>query len=330
MKVRPTARSLRQPLLTTLTLVGFVSLAVPVYAEGPTPPKAGRVVAITFDDLPYASDGSTVSPDAAIAAQRHIVSALRRARVPATGFVNEDKVKALGPVGPRLLADWNKGLLALGNHGYSHFDSNNLDVAGIEKEVVKGEATIRPLAASRDRSIPFFRFPYNHVGDTEAKRLTIEKLFASHGYKLAASTIDTSDYLFNSAYERAFAKRNRTMMQRVERAYLDHTRVQITYYGELDRKVLGREVPAIMLLHANRLNAATIETLLGLFRLAGYGFVSLAQAQADPAYSAMPAVATKLGPMWGYRWARERQVKIDGRLEQEPPAWISEYASQTS
>ncbi|WP_242187613.1 polysaccharide deacetylase family protein [Sphingomonas sp. CARO-RG-8B-R24-01] len=317
-------------MLTTLTLVGFASLAVPVYAEGPTPPKAGRVVAITFDDLPYANDGSTVSPDAAIAAQRNIVSALRRARVPATGFVNEDKVKALGPVGPRLLADWNKSLLALGNHGYSHFDSNNLDVAGIEKEVVKGEATIRPLAASRDRSIPFFRFPYNHVGDTEAKRLTIEKLLASHGYKLAASTIDTSDYLFNSAYERAFAKRNKTMMQRVERAYLDHTRVQITYYGELDRKVLGREVPAIMLLHANRLNAATIEPLLGLFRLAGYGFVSLGQAQADPAYSAMPAVATKFGPMWGYRWARERQVKIDGRLEQEPPAWISEYASQTS
>jgi peptidoglycan/xylan/chitin deacetylase (PgdA/CDA1 family) len=329
MKVRPTARSLRQPLLTTLTLVGFASLAVPVYAEGPTPPKAGRVVAITFDDLPYASDGSTVSPDAAIAAQRHIVGALRRARVPATGFVNEDKVQALGPVGPRLLADWNKGLLALGNHGYSHFNSNDLDVAGIEKEVVKGEATIRPLAASSDRSIPFFRFPYNHVGDTEAKRLTIEKLLASHGYKLAASTIDTSDYLFNSAYERAFAKRNKAMMQRVEHAYLDHTRVQIIYYGELDRKVLGREVPAIMLLHANRLNAATIEPLLGLFRSAGYGFVSLAQAQADPAYSVMPAVATKFGPMWAYRWARERQVKVDGRLEQEPPAWISAYAGKT-
>ncbi len=312
-----------------LVLVGFTSLTVPAAAGGLTPPKAGRVVAITFDDLPYASDGSAVSPDAAIAAQRHIISALRRARIPATGFVNEDKVQALGPAGPHLLADWNKGLLALGNHGYSHFDSNDLDIAGIEKEVMKGEATIRPMAASSGRPIQFFRFPYNHVGDSEAKRLAIEKLLASHGYKLAASTIDTSDYLFNSAYERAFAKRNTATMKRIERAYLDHTRVQITYYGELDRKVLGREVPAIMLLHANRLNAATIEPLLGLFRSAGYRFVSLAQAQADPAYLAMPAVATKFGPMWAYRWARERQVRVDGRLEQEPPAWISAYASKT-
>lgn len=185
------------------------------------------------------------------------------------------------------------------------------------------------MATSSDRPISFFRFPLNHVGDTETKRLAIEKLLASHGYKLAASTIDTSDYLFNNAYERALIERDKGMMQQVRRAYLDHTRVQIAYYGELDRKVLGRDVPAIMLLHANRLNAATIEALLGLFRSAGYGFVSLARAQADPAYSAMPAVATKFGPMWAYRWARERQVKVDGRLEQEPPDWISAYASKT-
>ena len=330
MKVRPTARSLCQLLMTTLALVGFACLAVPVSAERSPPAKAGRVVAITFDDLPYASDGPPVSPDAANAAQRQIVSALRRARVPATGFVNEDKVQALGPAGSRLLAEWNKGLLALGNHGYSHFDSNDLDVAGIEKEVMKGETTIRSLATSSDRSIPFFRFPYNHVGDTETKRIAIEKLLVSHGYRLAASTIDSSDYLFNSAYERAVTARDKAMMQRIERAYLDHSRAQIAYYGELSCKVLGRDVPAIMLLHANRLNAATIKPLLGLFRSAGYGFVSLAQAQADPAYSAMPAVATKFGPMWAYRWARERLVKVDGRQEQEPPAWVSAYAGETS
>lgn len=328
MNARPTTHPLDRLLRTALVLIGFATCAVIASAEEPTPPKAGRVVAITFDDLPYASDGSTVSPDAAIATQRHIVSALRRARIPATGFVNEDKVQALGPVGPRLLAEWNKGLLALGNHGYSHFDSNDLDVAGIEKEIVKGETTIRPMASSSNRPISFFRFPYNHVGDTETKRLAIEKLLASHGYRLAASTIDTSDYLFNSAYERAFAKRDKAMMQRIERAYLDHSRVQIAYYGELSRQVFDREVPSIMLLHTNRLNAATIEPLLGLFRSAGYSFVSLTQAQADPAYSAMPAVATKFGPMWAYRWARERQVKVDGRLEQEPPAWISAYAGE--
>ena len=314
--------------------IGRVLLVLLLLAECLTPtiatsdrmtlPVAPRhVVAITFDDLPYVNEGSKTPVQAAIAAQHRIVQALRREHVPATGFVNEDKVQALGAVGPRLLVEWNRGLLALGNHGYSHFDSNDLDVAGIEREIVKGESTIRPMADAAGHSIPFFRFPYNHVGDTEAKRVAIAQVLADHGYTLAASTIDTSDYMFNTAYERAFAARKTAAMKQIKRAYLDYSRIQIAYYDRLDRRVIGRDVPAIMLLHVNRLNAATIKPLLELFRSAGYGFVSLAEAQVDPVYSAMPAVATKYGPMWGYRWARERRLKVDGRLEQEPPAWIS-------
>ena len=85
-----------------------------------------------------------------------------------------------------------------------------------------------------------------------------------------------------------------------------------------------------MLLHANRLNAAVLDRLLGLFRSANYRFVSLAEAQSDPAYATSPATATKFGPMWAYRWARERKIKVDGRLEQEPPAWIGDYADATA
>lgn len=322
----PADHFIRRLSAALLAIVGFFARAGLASAQEPAGATSTRVVAITFDDLPYVSRESPTSPAEAIVTERKIVSVLRRARVPATGFVNEEKVQALGPIGRRLLAKWNKGHLELGNHGYSHFDSNNLEIAGIEREIVLGEATIRPLATSARRSVPFFRFPYNHVGDTEAKRVAIERLLKEHGYKLAASTIDTSDYLFNAAYEQAIAKRDKVMMERIEKAYLDHSRVQIAYYGNLGRTVLGREVPAIILLHANRLNAATIQQLLGLFRSARYRFVSLAQAQADPVYSAMPAVATKFGPMWAYRWVREREVKVDGRLEQDPPAWIGAYA----
>lgn len=290
--------------------------------------RNGPVVAITFDDLPYANVRTPTHAAEAVEAQRRIVQALRNARVPATGFVNEDKVEAFGTAGPQMLVDWNTGLLTLGNHGYSHFDSNEISLDAIKREIVKGEATIGPMAASVGRKIRFFRFPYNHVGDTEAKRSAIETLLGELGYKLAASTIDTSDYIFNDAYERAFNSHDMEMMLRIEETYLDYSRVQVTYYGDLGLKIFGREIPAIMLLHANRLNAATIEPLLELLRSAGYEFVSLAQAQADPAYSSMPAVATKFGPMWAYRWARERQVTIDGRLEKEPPTWIGNYANE--
>lgn len=87
-------------------------------------------------------------------------------------------------------------------------------------------------------------------------------------------------------------------------------------------------MPAIMLLHTNRLNSATIGQLLALFRSAGYGFVSLTEAQCDPAYST-PVAATKFDLRWAYRWARARQVEVDRRQEQEPPAWVGAYASDT-
>lgn len=35
-----------------------------------------------------------------------------------------------------------------------------------------------------------------------------------------------------------------------------------------------------------------------------------------------PCLATRFGPMWGYRCARERHVRVDGALEQEPPTWL--------
>ncbi|WP_179188366.1 polysaccharide deacetylase family protein [Sphingomonas sp. IBVSS2] len=293
------------------------------------PPAAERRVAITFDDLPYvhaSARGEAGGARVAADANRAIVAALKRQRVPATGFVTEQHVRALGDAGPALLREWNQGLLELGNHGARHADSNGLDIDGIGREVIDGEATIRPMVEAAGRKLRFFRFPYNHVGDTVEKRQAAEALLARHGYRLAAATIDTSDYVFDQAYERALKGADDWMRRRIEEAYLAHSRTQIAYYATLDRTVLGYEPPAILLLHLNRLNAATMDRLLRLIRQQDYRFVSLDEAQSDPAYRESPRIATKYGPMWGYRWAKERQVKVDGSKEQEPPEWVARYA----
>ena len=79
-----------------------------------------------------------------------------------------------------------------------------------------------------------------------------------------------------------------------------------------------------MLLHANRLNADTIDELLKIFERLRYKFVTLSQAQSDPAYREPDKFVTAEGWMWGYRWARELNIKVDGRLEPEVPAWVIE------
>jgi hypothetical protein len=242
------------------------------------------------------------------------------------GFVNELKLRELGDDGVTILGEWNRGIFELANHSYSHADSNKLTLAEIEQEVVQGERVSKPLAEAAGRSVQFFRFPYNHIGNTEEKRVGIERLLARHGYRMAASTIDTSDYLFGKAYERALAQKDRPMRRRIEEAYLDHTRQQIQYYSDLNAKVLGYHPPDIIVLHLNSLNAAVADRMLRIFKALNYKFVSLAEAQSDPAYKRSPAFATQYGPMWGYRWARERGIKVDGSLEKEPPQWVATYA----
>ena len=89
--------------------------------------------------------------------------------------------------------------------------------------------------------------------------------------------------------------------------------------------MLGYEPPQVMLLHDNLLNADTIDDVLALFRERGYRFVSLAEAEKDPAYRIPETHPTPYGIMWGYRWATERGVKVNGRLEKEPPDWVTHY-----
>ncbi len=307
-------------LLSVLAVLAFGASAPPAIAGEKREPK---LVAITFDDLPFASATSEARSDA-VRVNKSIRKVLVRQRVPATGFVTEKNVQVLREDGPLMLRSWMRDGLELGNHGATHADSNDLDVTGVRQEIVAGESTIAPLAKEFGRPIAFYRFAYNHVGNTEAKRSAMEALLSERGYRLAASTIDTSDYLFDQAYRRAAG--NPAMQRRIEEAYLDHSRAQILYYGALNQQVLGREPPAVLVLHMNRLNAATLEPLLAIFRSEGFRFVSLDRAQADDAYRTAPAVATPFGPMWGYRWARERGVRVDGSEEQEPPAWVRTFA----
>jgi hypothetical protein len=81
----------------------------------------------------------------------------------------------------------------------------------------------------------------------------------------------------------------------------------------------------VMLLHINRLNADVMDEIFAVFINKGCRFVTLAEAQSHPAYRTAITAPTRFGPMWGYRWAQALGVKVDGRLEPQPPAWVLQY-----
>jgi peptidoglycan/xylan/chitin deacetylase (PgdA/CDA1 family) len=290
-----------------------------------------RTVAVTVDDLPYAKGNGAVAAslsDAAAAEDinRKLLAAFRHHHVPVTGFVVQKGVEELGiAAGTQILRKWTNGDFDLGNHTYSHPDVNELPLSQIEDEIVQGEALFVPLMKQAAKKPEFFRFPMNHTGDTKEKHEQVAAFLSRRGYRLATCTIDTTDYVFNDAYVRMLAKQDEPSVRKLRLEYLSYTSAEIDYYAELSKQVLGYEPPEVMVLHDNRLNADMIEQLIALFEKKQYKFVSLERAQSDPAYQIPDTYITKYGPMWGYRWAAERGVKVNGRLEPDPPEWILQY-----
>jgi peptidoglycan/xylan/chitin deacetylase (PgdA/CDA1 family) len=270
-----------------------------------------RTVAVTVDDLPFAGAAHGAEAD-----NRKLLAAFQRHRVPTVGFVIQQHVESMGAVGSAILREWTRLGFELGNHTYTHADSNALSMERFEQEIVKGEGGRHPK---------FFRFPMNHAGDTKEKHDTWAEFLAQRGYKLAVCTIENSDYLFNQAYVRMLVKNDMPSAEKLRAGYLTYTSAEIDYYAALDKQVLGYAPAEIMLLHDNALNAAVIEQLLSMFEEKQFRFVTLDTALSDPAYHAPDTYVTKFGPMWGYRWAAQRGVKVNGSLEPDPPQWILDY-----
>jgi peptidoglycan/xylan/chitin deacetylase (PgdA/CDA1 family) len=312
----------------SLILVALV-FSWPVAAAG-----QGRTVALTFDDLPLAAAGSeNLKPGERVAEARAvnqaILAALKRHHVWAIAFVNEKKVVADGATeqNREILRQWIRSGNDLGNHTFSHADLSKISAAEFEQDVLDGEASIKTLMAEKGQPLRFLRFPFNHTGETAEKQRTIADFLKQHGYEVATCTIDNSDYVFARAYSAALHKRDLRSAQRLRSAYLAFTETEIEYYSRLDHQVFGREIPHVMLLHANRLNADMLDRILSIFEHMHYRFVTLDEAQSDPAYKTPDTFATPYGWMWGYRWAKELNVKVDGSQEAEVPAWVTAYGN---
>ncbi len=271
-----------------------------------------RSVALTFDDLPSAD---TTDPDTALRMNRTILRALKHFHAPSIGFVNEKKVETLGR---QPLQGWSQNGNSLGNHAYAHLDLNTLTAEQFQQEVVRGEPSLPPHPR-------WLRFPFNHSGETAEKQAAVQAFLSTRGYRIAACTIDNEDYEWSRAYDLLLRKHATAQARRLRAEYLIYTASKIDYYSDLHAQVFGRSIPHVMLLHVNQLNAATIAQALEIFKSKRYRFVTLEQAQSDPAYETPLPQATAYGPMWGYRWAKALHVKIDGSREPSPPEWVVHY-----
>src|SRR5262245_5208409 len=252
-----------------------------------------REVAVTFDDLPVvgASD---------IAAQQEITQKLLYAitsnKVPAIGFVNENKLFEGSVQDERrvgLLQRWLDAGLELGNHSFSHPDLHRVPLDAFQDDVIRGEEVTQRLLSRRGEKLRYFRHPFLHVGrDLETKK-RLEAFLSSRGYRVAPVTVDNSDWIFASAYAKAASRADRQVMERIASAYLTYMEEKFDYYERQSRELLGYEIKQVLLLHANALNADRFHGLATMMKRRGYEFISLGKALEDRAYS---SIDTFTGP----------------------------------
>jgi peptidoglycan-N-acetylglucosamine deacetylase len=281
-----------------------------------------NVIAITVDDLP------AVDEHLAIADIRrntsHILDAMKRHGVTATGFVNEDKLAVPGEVDARvdLLRSWSDAGMDLGNHGFGHLAFQKTPLDRYEEAVMNGETITRRLLEERHRSLVYYRYPYNQTGPTLEIRDQFLQFLAVHQYKVAPFTIEDDDSIFAAVYADALVRGDRALADRVRRAYMVNLELALRTFESMSQSLFGRQINQVLLIHANKLNADTLSLTLNHLERRGYHFVALEQALRDPAYASPDGYVGPYGPSWLRRWADGMKRDLPVRGQPDPQDWI--------
>jgi peptidoglycan/xylan/chitin deacetylase (PgdA/CDA1 family) len=243
-------------------------------------------VAITVDDLPVHGDLPAGMTRAEIA--KKMIEAFKAKGVPgAYGFVNAKNIGVNGDTEKdSVLKIWADSGFPLGNHTFSHIDLNTASVQAFEDEIVANESVLQGLTGARDWH--WFRYPFLHEGDTLEKRHGVRKYLGDHGYKIAQVTLDFGDYAWNNPYARCVAKQDTQSIEWLKSSYLNTAKEDIALDRKLSAMLFGRDIKYVLLLHIGALDSIMLPDLLDLFKKQGFDFITLEEAQKDPAYQSDP------------------------------------------
>ena len=219
-------------------------------------------VAFTFDDGPRLEATPRLGPEAR---NQALLDALKRHGVRAALFVTLGN-GADRPGGLALARAWGEAGHFVANHTVTHLDLNSdgVTVGRYTGEILACDAAIRPL--------PGFR----------------NSFLKERGLRNAYVSLDTSDWRLDAALVEVLKANPRADLAPFRTAYLAHLRQRAEAYRDLSRRLLGRDVPQVLLLHHNLLNALFLEDAIGLFERMGWTVTDPETAYRDFVYTLEP------------------------------------------
>ena len=279
-----------------------VLLCLALTAACASRPETHWQVAITIDDVPM-TGGADCDPDAVMRVNDALIDTLGEYQAPAVAFVVPGaSCQGRESVGA-LAARWRVAGHEVGNHTFSHPDYNLLDAEAFLADAQAGHDGLELVLRATGQHVRWFRPPLLHAGAGPERRAALSHWLTSRDYQLGVVTIDNQEWVYAAAYERALAHGDAVLASRIVDGYLAHLQECVVYYRALSRRVFSRDIPQVLLLHANRLNGDHLSAVLALLRASGARFVTLREAVADDAYAAVDDYAGPRGLSWLQRWA---------------------------
>ncbi len=293
--------------------------------------KTPRAIAVTIDDLPVVSTRRDLKNRQEIT--RRLLGHIKKAKVPAIGFVNENKLYADDKRDERqvdLLRAWLDAKLELGNHTFSHVNIANVPLEKYEEEILKGELITKELLAAKGLKPRYFRHPFLWTGTSLETKAALGKFLSEHQYTIAPVTIDNADWIFARAYDNAFDKGDRKLLAEIGAAYVPYMEAKMDYWERQSVKIFGREIRQILLIHANYINSDYFDDLARMLKRRNYKFVSLDEALKDEAYRLPDNFVRRNGISWLHRWALDKGREFVLPDEPKTPEFVMKAAGVDS
>ena len=120
--------------------------------------------------------------------------------------------------------------------------------------------------------------------------------------------------MYSYAYDMARNDNDVNTMREIREAYLAYILKMFDHYEAYSRELFGRDIPQTMVLTPSRLITDTADDFCAMAAKRGYSFITVDEAQGDPAYKTKEDFTGEAGISWFERWAMAKKL----RLKDEP------------
>lgn len=163
-------------------------------------------------------------------------------QVPVTIFINERLIYRPETTVKNfeLLHHWaHMDWVDLGNHSFNHARFSTVGVDSFAYEIEKGEAITRELARLYDKSLQYFRIPYNDLGKDSLQQVQVKSFLNKNSHSAIYYRKLRLDVQLH--YEHYLVQNKLDQAKTIADMYLEKTLAYFDFFDSLSQKDMADE-----------------------------------------------------------------------------------------